>query len=508
MALRLSILLYPVASANWRDSLNGYCARLFSEYEDPKTLSLDLEQSFRSSRRIPALESEWSGLKLIQVQSVIRHGARAPSEEHIGTFNMEETVQWDCPFNETFMPEEIQQPLFYKMYDASPQHNIMKGTCAKGQLLAEGAYQTRILGDIVREAYFSDNNVFKDKSKSLVDPTTADTSGAFSKLFYVRSTDKARTKLSGSNYMSSLLKDFTTTGEVLPIHTMDAKHETLDPNWVGYCPEIDRAYNFSESSQQKHALERQNDVVRNEVYDAFDANLDGIWAWGVMDILKCHICADKVDQLPESVQPVDERRQDLIVRALKAVDDEDMFRFHFDNASYSKAAMIRPVVEMKSWFLGAYSEYVAPRNETLDSLTLEFQDRIDAMKTLNRGNLPKFVLFSAHDYTIMPLLGSLGAWENESGEYVFPPYASMINFEYYEYEGLYYFRLVYNGEVITSRISGCEEQAVCDVRTLFTASDFATPAAYAETCLPIEPDNGASSRLLGLVALFGAVLFM
>ncbi|KAH0482488.1 MAG: uncharacterized protein KVP18_004310 [Porospora cf. gigantea A] len=505
------LLIHLVASSDWHESLNGYCARLFSEYENPQTLSPDMEKSFRSSRRIPPLESEMSGLKLIHVQSVIRHGARALSEEHIERFNMEETIQWDCSFNESFMPEEIQQPPFYKIYDASPQHNLLKGTCANGQLLAEGAYQTRILGDIVREAYFSDNNVFRDKSKSLVDPTTADTSDAFSKLFYVRSTDKPRTKLSGSNYMSSILKDFTMMGDALPIHTMDAKHETLDPNWVGYCPEIDHAYNLSESSPQKQSLERENDVVRNEVYDAFNANLDGIWPWGVMDMLKCHICADKVDQLPESVRATDEWRQELMVRALKAVDAEDMFRFHFNNAAYSKSAMIRPMVEMKSWFLSAYAEYAsktAAHNSTLDSLAIEFQERIDDLKRLNRDNLPKFVLFSAHDYTIMPLLASLGAWENEAGEFVFPPYASMINYEYYESKGLYYFRLVYNGEVITSRISGCEEQAVCDVRTLFTASDFANPASYATTCLPVEPDDGASLGILVLVALFGVVLLI
>ncbi|KAH0483617.1 MAG: hypothetical protein KVP17_004281 [Porospora cf. gigantea B] len=515
----LLLLISAVASryaADWNQSLNGYCAKVFTEYENPTSLSLELERAYRSSRVIPPLEGAARVMDLIHVQSMIRLGARAPLEEHIGRFNMEDTVQWNCSFNETFLPEEIQRPLFYKMYDASPQHNLMKGTCAKGQLLAEGAYQTRILGDIVREAYFSDNNVFKDKSKSLVDPTTADTSDAFSKLFYVRSTDKSQTRLSAANFMSTVLEAFDTTGQSLPIHTIDIEHETLDPNLLGYCPEVTLAFRLAASSAEKRALEKIDLNIRKAVYDAFDADLDEVWPWGVMDIIKSHICAGKIDDLPFALQPLDEDRQDFMARALKAADDEGMFKYHYDNALFSKASMVRLVVDMKAHFLGAYAEYAnetSVHDDVLDGQVIEFQQRIDNLKTVNRGNVPKFVLRAAHAQTLMSLLASLDIWQAEDGHFVFPPFASMLNFEYYA-EPLtrtFYVRILYNGETITSRLEGCQGRSICSVIDLFTASPFASPEFYADSCPPHKPSDGSrmnGTRMIVLLTMAGGALFV
>lgn len=61
----------------------------------------------------------------------------------------------------------------------------------------------------------------------------------------------------------------------------------------------------------------------------------------------------------------------------------------------------------------------------------------------------KFALYAAHDTTIMPILQILGAWDG-----VWPPYASMINFEFYRDTVTqdYYFRLVYQGQVLTDQV--------------------------------------------------------
>ena len=88
----------------------------------------------------------------------------------------------------------------------------------------------------------------------------------------------------------------------------------------------------------------------------------------------------------------------------------------------------------------------------------------------------KFSLFSGHDTTLMPLLASINAWDSKD---FWPPYASMMIVELHQINidgaadqsiyggGNFTFRLLYNGEVWTSRVPFCpQEEELCPISVL------------------------------------------
>ncbi|KAH0471741.1 MAG: hypothetical protein KVP17_001252 [Porospora cf. gigantea B] len=502
--LNLALLAGAAFAADWKDSLNGYCAQLFDRYEDVTSMTDANVKAFEASRAIPNLAPEHQDLSLVHVQSIIRHGSRAPAADRSKAVNMEKSIQWDCPFGETYVPESVENLVFDKRFDADPISNILRGTCEVGQLLEEGANQERKLGEIVSNAYFGDANVLGSAEKKLAD-ISASTATDFSDIFFVRSTDKSRTRLSGSHYMSGVMGSTSTTGKTLPVHIVDYNRETLFPNEKGFCPEIDDAAHEAENSAELAKLVIEHRMIRQEIYEGFDSEPDSIWPVGVLDMLKCHICGHKEDQLPEGIQPVDAKRQDLVKRALKVVDDEEIFRFHFNDNKYSRVSMIRPITDMKAFFLGTYSDGTTT-NTTLDRYANEYSSRVSELKTLNNGSFPKFLLYSAHDTTVMPILAALDIWNATGETRIYSPYASMLNFEYYEKAGEFFVRIVYNGEVITPRLQGCEDKVVCPIEKLFKATDFATPETYKTSCQPRVVPDGSRALAAGALGVVVALL--
>lgn len=86
--------------------------------------------------------------------------------------------------------------------------------------------------------------------------------------------------------------------------------------------------------------------------------------------------------------------------------------------------------------------------------------------------LPKLALFSGHDTTLMPMLATLGdkVWSGTE----WAPYASIILIEIHEilnadeaFPSGYAFRLIYNGQVLTSKMDGCAAGSeLCDSQVL------------------------------------------
>lgn len=91
--------------------------------------------------------------------------------------------------------------------------------------------------------------------------------------------------------------------------------------------------------------------------------------------------------------------------------------------------------------------------------------------------IPRLLLFSGHDDTLTPLLISLGVWDQK-----WTPYASMLIIEVHvviasssqppgegntikTFPSDHAFRLLYNGNVLTTKINGCEED-LCDLNLL------------------------------------------
>ena len=85
----------------------------------------------------------------------------------------------------------------------------------------------------------------------------------------------------------------------------------------------------------------------------------------------------------------------------------------------------------------------------------------------------KLHLISGHDTTIIPLLASLGVWNLDE----WPLYASTMLLELHElvdgktdrkvYPTTFAFRLLYNGKVLTDKVTGCHaEYELCDFSVL------------------------------------------
>lgn len=78
---------------------------------------------------------------------------------------------------------------------------------------------------------------------------------------------------------------------------------------------------------------------------------------------------------------------------------------------------------------------------------------VNYMLKMISGDKTKFVLYSGHDKTMQFLLAAL----NINLETSFIPYAARLSFEVYKsLTAQYYFRLIYNGHDITRQISFCE----------------------------------------------------
>lgn len=141
------------------------------------------------------------------------------------------------------------------------------------------------------------------------------------------------------------------------------------------------------------------------------------------------------------------------------------------------------------------------------------------------GAPPKLALISGHDSTLQPLLASLG--ENVWDGKLWSPYASTFIIEIHKVAGddptfkaksETKFRLIYNGEALTSRVDGClDDSDLCDASVLV---DMVTPFAKIvdRDCKSLIPtDNGAYSPVLateellttpGGILIFGSMMIL
>jgi len=96
---------------------------------------------------------------------------------------------------------------------------------------------------------------------------------------------------------------------------------------------------------------------------------------------------------------------------------------------------------------------------------------VSANHSLSGTPPPKLALFSGHDTTLMPILATLGEKVWSGTEWA--PYASMILIEIHvinsekgsDFQSGYGFRLIYNGQVLTPEMDGCNSE-ICDSQVL------------------------------------------
>ena len=122
--------------------------------------------------------------------------------------------------------------------------------------------------------------------------------------------------------------------------------------------------------------------------------------------------------------------------------------------------MAAKAMEFASW---AFAEnYTAIAEVATHPMLIQMTKRM--VNKLQQQSPLKFVLYSGHDSTITPLLLNLGVHDHKK----WTPYATNVAFELWkdmlldssqtaESISYYYFRLLVNGEVMTSKMKFCQE---------------------------------------------------
>ncbi|RHY48103.1 hypothetical protein DYB38_010200 [Aphanomyces astaci] len=117
-----------------------------------------------SANKIQPLEpSTARTLQLVQVQVVVRHGARTPWSGKKCWDGYDE--EWNCSIRELQRPEIVGNKTwaasreFEKIYTRGD--NTFRGTCNLGQMIDEGYSQQVSNGQHLREAYVGPQGLFK-----------------------------------------------------------------------------------------------------------------------------------------------------------------------------------------------------------------------------------------------------------------------------------------------------------------------------------------------------------
>ncbi|KAJ1611450.1 hypothetical protein OJ253_865 [Cryptosporidium canis] len=483
----------------------GLCPEYFNFCADPST--------FEETRRIPRVSSEglFNSLDLIQVQSIIRHGARTPTKYHKCWEGMSQS--WNCDELVTTvqaaafdMRNRTQTLEFSKHYDIRQWENNLNGTCKMGQLILQGYEQHRINGKLLADAYFKEGSNLVTRSGLKIDSSYRDE-------MYIRSSDMQRTTVSAAALLTSLFEEFLGKEETFrqlqkfPLHTMDIQSDYLFAN--------SNVENISDHLQAALSSKPYFEIVDKHqgLYQELEKRvktplLKDLWPGDIMDCIMTTICTGNHNKLPKAFI-----ENNLLNRTISAIEKELSVIYTWKDSILSKSEMSRLLFDIREYIVDVilFTENRNDRLQKVGSLCSKIQDHISPStpdfviplctkyehnSSLNservRIKVPKFILFSGHDTTIIPTLASLQIWDEH-----WPPYASTFIIEiynkpeesadwkhYYEYftnpnedfikrSFPYYIRLLYNGQVITSRLRGCLGEEVCHVASFFKQSRFA-----------------------------------
>ena len=407
--------------------------------------------------------------------------------------------------------------LFEKVYDSlhndedrmSPKYkdpnsgilqlkNELGGTCQLGQLLLQGYEQELMNGKYLRAAYIYNSYSYgkeeHDQRMRLLDSFTNGSNGTYlwDSLTY-RVDDDQRTLMSGQVVLrgmfgNELVLYITKNGKfpVLTLHTADRHKDIVDPN-ESECTRlkemrINHTINsveyqilFNTSKEAQLIKEFQKEILK---IPNPNMNMDAI------DCLMTTICTDRI--LPNPVnnynnnntsQPnettttaiVDNNNIELDTKygsnRFQQLIDYEVNQYGYNiqanNGEYSKLGMGPLWAEIMDGI------YPFIDKDLSSSSTSSSDDDQNKKRTLS--------VIAGHDTTIMPLLVSLGqnVWDKQ-----WAPYASMMIIEIHAinvdslsnrtiYQSDYAFRLLYNGNVLTDKITGCYTNLeLCDVQVL------------------------------------------
>ena len=408
-----------------------------------------------AARQIPALSVSERDLvdQLMQVQVMIRHGARTPYDA-LQCWK-DYAVRWDdCNVTQLVLPSDKDSGtvpdapwLFRKLYDASPDK--LHGDCYTGQLIQEGYYQENELGKQFKERYVGPGNSTNGMHTLLETSVWEEMDKS---RFYFRSTDLQRTLMSGQQFCYNFFE--VTDETIVDWHTGDSSLDPLAPSY-GSCPYLEQIDNEAYADPDFIAANASQSAALS---DALDAELGaGYWRWSsITDCFMTAVCTER--DVPDSAGYMN----DSLFNA--AVEQGQFSYFHkmgYNNSEWPKLGMSDTLYKVLTLTPTLILDLILVLTPTHPKV------RTNAEEAILRGseeNYKKLVLLSAHDTSVIPyvdaLLGSNGPMD------WWAPYASYVTLELYNAtDGRHWFRAIYNGEPL--QLEGCpaitgDSTGLCD----------------------------------------------
>jgi len=438
--------------------LNSYTVLAFY----PSTVPNYCNNNF-TDRKIPPLSASEKSLvsELIQVQAIIRHGARTPYTAY------QCWADYDIPWNNCNVTELMiesnsytsqQRPakwLFRKLYDGSA--NDLGGNCYTGQLLYEGFEQELQNGRYMYDAYI-DSDLPLFNTDIWTDINT-------NQQIYLRSDDEQRTLMSGQLLLHGM---FNVSQEIIvPWHTGDYNLDQIYPNSYA-CPRLSQLENQIYATSDFIA---ENTSTRINTLNT-DLNVilgTGQWYWYyIFDCFMTTVCTNR--QVPSGSANTVLMTDEIFNATIAQVEYQQSYLYLYNNSQYAKLAM----------------------GNTAWHVRTNIQNMLNAVNAGTPSSALKFALFSAHDTTVMPFLAAIqgNLWDR-----IWAPYASMVTIEIYKASNPsstpsgYYFRLTYNSKAI--KIPSCSDY-LCDLNNLLTALSFGEEKMPCSTTTTSSSSSGSS----------------
>ena len=367
----------------------------------------------RSDRAIPKLTHEESAKvsHLKQLVVLIRHGARTPYSK-LTCWKGYDTVWNDCGVSEMVVPSDsytdpmhlpLSKWLFRKVFDGSP--TWLGGNCQTGQLIEEGYRQELQLGQALKDKFIGSDDSSKGDFKLFATDDYVQAVG--SDHVYFRSDNLERTFLSAQTLLSGMFPSTSSYSKevIIDWHTGDYALDQIYPN-SRVCPAL--------TSIKEAAIATASYTAWNASSRALEETLGSIlggaqeWNWSdILDCLMTTVCSGR-GKLPTGI-------------------DDQIFNLTVQYVEESFARV--------SLFNDSYWSKVAMQNLT-SGIRKEIIKSVE-----NEENALKFMLYGAHDTTLMPFLAAL-LGENWDGRWVIFT-SSFIALFIYIYSLIYNFPFIF-----------------------------------------------------------------
>ncbi|OQR91851.1 hypothetical protein ACHHYP_04309 [Achlya hypogyna] len=372
----------------------------------------------------PLSDARASSMALVQVQMMVRHGARTPFSS--GQCWNGYAESWTCNIRDNTAPVLHSKAgvassiVFDKIYTEGD--NVFAGNCLLGQMVDEGYLQQKQNGENFRKAYTGKGPLALFQQGQPLDLTNT------SDVFF-ESTDMQRTVNSGQVIVQNWFFD-APSSQPIPWHTNDLGTSYVTPN-PAVCPALTAINSEWLASPEYKAWAKNATNVAWET--ELQTHITGYNHVTLFDCLMTQTCTDR--PLPHGMTA------ELMLRSTTHEETTQLMQYLYKNNAYARTGMAAFVQRIRSRLQAAVA-----------------------------GQGPRLYLSAVHDTTLMPLLASLGGTAYLT-EWV--PYASHVAIElYYQASSkTHFFRLLYQGRPLP--IANCTTE-LCPVNDFLAISAFAT----------------------------------